>query len=94
MTTEHIQSKSRRPRGLSNRASQILVRAQVLVGLEAHIRERYVTQTAAADAWDVSPSFVTAVLKNRRPPTDQMLSEIGYKKVDAYVPIVQEIANA
>lgn len=94
LTAEHIQLNSKRLRGSAKRAPQILVRSQVLIGLEDHIRRRYVTQTAAADAWNVSPSFVTAVLKNRRPPTDQMLSEIGYKRVDAYMPIGSEVANA
>lgn len=47
--------------------------------LRRHIQMNYKTQKEAADKWNVSPSFVSAVLSGAKRPTSDMLSEIGYK---------------
>lgn len=70
-------------------SSTLIPRSQILAALEEYIRQQHITQSAAAIAWNVSPSFVTAVLKGRSPPTKQMLTEIGYERIVAYAPILK-----
>lgn len=57
--------------------------------LEWHVGNTYGSHTAAAKAWGVSDSFVSNVLRGRKPPTNAMLAEIGMQKrtVTVYEPL-------
>lgn len=75
---------------LRGRPRKLLWRTEVLALLSRHIVDNFHTNNRAAIAWSVSPSFVTSVLKGRRPPPPWMLLELGYKQVETYVRIDRE----
>lgn len=51
--------------------------------VRAHIVNKYGTQSAAARAWEVSPSFVSAVLSGDKMMPDYMANDAGYGLVQA-----------
>ncbi len=51
--------------------------------VRAYIAKTYTTQAAAARAWKVSPSFVSAVLSGEKMVPDYMANEAGYELVQA-----------
>lgn len=55
--------------------------------LRVHIARKYKTQTAAAEAWNCSNAFVSAVLRGAKAPNDTMLEDAGFKciKTTKYV---------
>lgn len=55
----------------------------ILAELRAHIARKYLTQTAAAAVWGYSRAFVSAVVKGNKPPTEKMLQDAGFRKVQA-----------
>jgi hypothetical protein len=52
--------------------------------LRAHIRDRYITQSAAAEAWGVSKTVVSDVLARHRSPSGVMLDDLGLERVILY----------
>lgn len=55
----------------------------IALELRVHIARKYKTQTSAAIAWGCSKAFVSAVLKGKRAPNELMLSDAGFKRVEA-----------
>lgn len=55
----------------------------IKVELRVHIARQYKTQTEAAKAWGCSKSFVSAVLKGDKAPSEVMLKDAGFKKVQS-----------
>lgn len=53
----------------------------ILAELRAHIARKHKTQTAAAAAWGYSHVFVSEVVRGKKPPTDVMLSDAGFKMI-------------
>ena len=50
-----------------------------------HIRKTYRNQSEAAERYGVSKAFISSVTKGKRNPTEQMLSDIGLKKISGYI---------
>lgn len=46
-----------------------------------HIQKKYGTQRAAADAWNVTQSFVSSVLAGNKMMPDYMAQDAGYELV-------------
>ena len=55
----------------------------ITVELRVHIARKYETQKKAAEAWNVTQSLVSMVLKGKRAPTEAMLLDAGFTKVSA-----------
>lgn len=49
--------------------------------VKAHIDKKYKTQKAAAEAWGISPAYVSDVLKGKRMMPDVMANAAGYELV-------------
>lgn len=60
---------------------------EVLAALREHCRDK---QAALAFEAGVSECYVSRVLNGERPPSDKLLSLIGYRRVTAYEPIPAE----
>lgn len=50
--------------------------------LRAHIARKYKTQAAAAAAWELSPAFVSLVIRGDKMPNAKMLTDAGIERVD------------
>lgn len=66
-------------KAIMGKRKEIDIRAVV----REHIGRVYGTQKAAADAWEVAPSFVSAVLSGNKVMPDYMANEAGYMLVQA-----------
>ena len=51
-----------------------------LADLRAHIANEYGCNARAAEAWDVSPAFVSYVAAGKKPPPVWLLQELGYQR--------------
>lgn len=51
--------------------------------LRAHIARKYKTSKAAASAWGVSTAFVSAVVNGTKRPTQTMLDDAGFERVES-----------
>lgn len=49
--------------------------------LRAHVARKYGKQHRAAVAWGVSGAYVSRVLSGLAPPTETMLSDAGYERI-------------
>jgi len=66
---------------------------EVVIELRVLIARKYRTQGEAARAWGVLAAFVSAVMCGEKLPTEVMLRDAGYKKVQPeayYVRIKKE----
>ncbi len=52
--------------------------------IEEHVYFKYHSQSNAAEAWGVKPSFVCRVISGDRPPTDAMLRDARIELVAVY----------
>lgn len=57
--------------------------------LRMHIARKHKRQVAAAKAWGVSQSYLSQILKGEKAPTDTMLKETGFKRVQPEVKYVR-----
>jgi hypothetical protein len=53
---------------------------EFLAELRAHVAKKYVTRSAAAEAWGLSRSYASAVVAGTKPPSQQILDDIGYER--------------
>lgn len=51
-----------------------------------YIQQNYGTQAAAAIAWSCSPTMLNQVVQGERRPTQRMLTAIGFRHVEAWLP--------
>ncbi len=56
----------------------------LLAELRAHVARKYVKQRYAAEAWNLSSAFVSAVLTGRKQPTPQILEDAGIERTVTY----------
>ncbi len=48
--------------------------------LRAHVARKYITRTAAAEAWGVSVPYACAVVCGNKPPNKRILDDVGYSR--------------
>lgn len=87
-STDSTCSTITEPRGM------LVDRAEILVKLKLHIKEKYKTSKVAAAAWKCTPSFVSSVHKRLRPPNKAMLDALGYVRTEVYSPIPPNFSNS
>lgn len=52
-----------------------------------YVQQQYGTQTNAAIAWHCSTTMLSEVIRGTRRPTERMLAAIGYRHVEAWLPL-------
>jgi hypothetical protein len=53
---------------------------EFLAELRAHVARKYVTRTAAAEAWGVSKAYASYVVTGAKPPNQKILDDVGYTR--------------
>jgi hypothetical protein len=61
----------------------MLHQEELLILLKSAV-ERFVSQKAAADAWGISPAYLSDVLQRKRAPGNAILKALGYRKILMY----------
>lgn len=64
--------------------TKLLTHEDVAEKLFWHIRKNYRSQSAAAQRWGVTPSFVSACIHEKKKPNKKMLEEMGLETIDGY----------
>jgi hypothetical protein len=64
---------------------RFLTNAEVKEKIFWYFRRNFKTQSEAAEKYQCSTAFISAVATGRKPPTERMLADIGIKKVSGYV---------
>lgn len=67
---------------------------ELIPELRAHIARKYKTQAEAARAWNLSPAFVSLVLKGVKTPSPVMLDDAQIAAVPGRVRYVRKKAGA
>lgn len=62
----------------------------ILEELRAHIARKYKRQIRAAEAWGVTPAFVSLVLQGKKKPNATMLEDVGFEAVQSPVRYVRK----
>ena len=53
---------------------------EFLAELRAHVARKYVTRSAAAEAWGLSKAYACAVVAGTKPPNQNILDDVGYSR--------------
>lgn len=59
-----------------------------------YVKKNYGTQAAAAIAWHCSTTMLSEVIRGTRRPTERMLAAIGYRYVEAWMPLSLRLPEA
>jgi hypothetical protein len=59
-----------------------------------YVQKNYGTQAAAAIAWHCSTTMLSDVIRGTRRPTERMLAAIGYRYVEAWMPLSLRLPEA
>ena len=51
-----------------------------LLLLKRYIETRFETTAGAARHWGIRPQYIDAIMRKERPPTQNMLDELGYER--------------
>jgi predicted transcriptional regulator len=57
-------------------------KAEMQIEMRVLIARKYRTQRVAAKVWGCSQAMVSAVLEGRKLPTESMLEDAGYQRID------------
>lgn len=57
----------------------------IITELRVHIARKYKTQSKAAKAWNISTAMVSAVLTGVKNPTETMLEDAGFRRIETPV---------
>jgi len=62
----------------------------ILRVLRAHVARKYGKQIRAAEAWGVSPVFVSRVLSGQKQPTEAILADAGIQRNITYTYVFKD----
>lgn len=66
----------------------LMKRSEICEEFFWYVRSNFRTNQKAADLFDCSSSFISAVSNGKKEPNEKMLEKMGYEKVEGFQQIV------